>query len=83
MARTRDERWTQFSHDVRNLVSAILSRTKMLEREVPAEAARSWIREHAKGIRRSGQELLELVDSFGASRRPTRGRSPRTPRKAR
>jgi signal transduction histidine kinase len=83
MARIRDERWTQFSHDVRNLVSAILSRTKMLEREVPPEAARRWIQEHANGIRRTGRDLLDLVDAFGGSRRPTRGRSPRTRRRAR
>ncbi|MHB8417532.1 MAG: hypothetical protein ACYDCL_05625 [Myxococcales bacterium] len=53
-------------HDLKNLIGAILSRTKLLEREVPPEASKAWVAQQAEGLRRTAVQMLELVERLGS-----------------
>jgi signal transduction histidine kinase/integral membrane sensor domain MASE1 len=69
----REEVMAAVSHDLKNPISAILSRAKLLQRVVPAEQQREWVGEHAEGIRRSGTRMSQLIDEILEAERAAAG----------
>ena len=60
----REEIMAAVSHDLKNPLTAILARAKLLRRPVPAEEQVDWIARHTDGIRHSALRMVQLSDEI-------------------